>query len=365
MGQVLHPCRQLVPWALYFSARPRGRGRVWALFVMPTVWSPTIVALLLIDDGLMVQRASGRRSTPALSTRWDPMACIAAAVPATATATAVFAGLPERSALHTTRGCPLCHRHSVLHRSSRRRTLVGVGSSCHVSVRMEVVPSRQPPSLSLWHAPVLLPRHAAAVGATATVSSSRGLHRSLPDWCSRRAVTDCHDGRSPVGQHHDGAQRCGRLLPYVLGRCAPSTEESLAGHVRLRSSNACDPVRAPATAGATTAGHQLAARPTPPSFVMTDAPGAIGRRRRNSPHGNHRSNLLLDPAIGSGSGRRRFIRPADGEMGLDGQDAGRAYDIHGIARAAGSAGRAETRMSTWSSLVVTCFLGPCRETMAA
>ena len=53
-----------VPWALYFLLQDQAaEGEVWALFawLLPTVWSPTIVALLR-QDGLMVQRASGRRS---------------------------------------------------------------------------------------------------------------------------------------------------------------------------------------------------------------------------------------------------------------------------------------------------------------
>ena len=83
----------LVPWALYFLLRePAAEGEVWALFVwlLPTVWSPTIVALLLTrwaEGPTGVREALGRLRYPRDGVRW---LAIAAAVPATATATAVF-----------------------------------------------------------------------------------------------------------------------------------------------------------------------------------------------------------------------------------------------------------------------------------
>jgi hypothetical protein len=52
MGQVLLFLAAVnsVPWALYFLLRDQAaEGEVWALFawLLPTVWSPTVVALLL------------------------------------------------------------------------------------------------------------------------------------------------------------------------------------------------------------------------------------------------------------------------------------------------------------------------------
>ena len=82
-----------VPWALYFLLRdPAAEGEVWALFawLLPTVWSPTIVALLLTrwaDGPTGFREALGRLRYPRDGIRW---LAIAAAVPASATATAVF-----------------------------------------------------------------------------------------------------------------------------------------------------------------------------------------------------------------------------------------------------------------------------------
>ena len=82
-----------VPWALYFLLRDHAaEGEVWALFawLLPTVWSPTIVALLLTrwaDGPTGFREALGRLRSPRDGIRW---LAIAAAVPASATATAVF-----------------------------------------------------------------------------------------------------------------------------------------------------------------------------------------------------------------------------------------------------------------------------------
>ncbi len=82
-----------VPWALYFLLRDQAAaGAVWALFawLLPTVWSPTIVALLLtqwVDGPTGIRKALERLRCPRDGVRW---LAIAAAVPATATATAVF-----------------------------------------------------------------------------------------------------------------------------------------------------------------------------------------------------------------------------------------------------------------------------------
>ena len=83
-----------VPWALYFLLRePAAEGKVWALFawLLPTVWSPTIVALLLTrwaDGPAGFKEAFGRLRYPHGGMRW---LALAAAVPASATAMAVFA----------------------------------------------------------------------------------------------------------------------------------------------------------------------------------------------------------------------------------------------------------------------------------
>ena len=96
MGQVLLFLAAVnsVPWGLYFLLRkPAAEGEVWALFawLLPTVWSPTIVALLLTrwaDGPTGVREALARLRYPGDGIRW---LAIAAAVPASATATAVFA----------------------------------------------------------------------------------------------------------------------------------------------------------------------------------------------------------------------------------------------------------------------------------
>ena len=158
------------------------------------------------------------------------------------------AGCRRGGALHTARGCPLCRRHAVPHRSSRRRTRLARVPPATSSDAVREVASRLGSRQSLESVArllVLLPRHAAAVGATATVSSSRGLHRSLPGSCVHGGprLCACHDGRSPVGQHHDGAQRCGRLLPCVLVDAVCRLRRSRSrwyGQVTI--SNACDPV---------------------------------------------------------------------------------------------------------------------------
>jgi uncharacterized protein len=81
-----------VPWTLYFLLRePAAEGKAWALFawLLPTVWSPTIVALLLTrwaDGPTSVREALGRLRCRRDGVRW---LAIAAAVPAMATATAV------------------------------------------------------------------------------------------------------------------------------------------------------------------------------------------------------------------------------------------------------------------------------------
>ena len=68
MGQVLLFLAAVnsVPWALYFLLRDyAAEGEVWALFawLLPTVWSPTIVALLLTrwaDGPTGIREALGR-----------------------------------------------------------------------------------------------------------------------------------------------------------------------------------------------------------------------------------------------------------------------------------------------------------------
>jgi uncharacterized protein len=95
MGQVLLFLAVVnsVPWALYFILRDQAaEGNVWALFawLLPTVWSPTIAALLLTrwaDGPAGFRDALGRLRYPQNGIRW---LAIAAAVPAIATATAVF-----------------------------------------------------------------------------------------------------------------------------------------------------------------------------------------------------------------------------------------------------------------------------------
>jgi hypothetical protein len=81
-----------VPWVLYFLLRDQAaEGEVWALFawLLPTVWSPTVVALLLTRCRWCKGHQGGAR-TGTLSTRRTRWLAIAAAIPATATATAVF-----------------------------------------------------------------------------------------------------------------------------------------------------------------------------------------------------------------------------------------------------------------------------------
>src|SRR5688500_4764287 len=93
MGQVLLflAAVNAVPWALYFLLRePAAESEVWPLFawLLPTVWSPTIVALLLTgwaDGPTGVREALGRLRYSRDGVRW---LAIAAGVPATATATA-------------------------------------------------------------------------------------------------------------------------------------------------------------------------------------------------------------------------------------------------------------------------------------
>lgn len=95
MGQILLFLAAVnsVPWALYFLLRDQAaEGEVWALFawLLPTVWLPTIVALLLTrwaDGPTAIREALGRLRYPRDGVRW---LAIAAAVPAAATATAVF-----------------------------------------------------------------------------------------------------------------------------------------------------------------------------------------------------------------------------------------------------------------------------------
>jgi uncharacterized protein len=95
MGQVLLFLAVVnsVPWTLYFLLRDQaGEGEVWTLFawLLPTVWSPTIVALLLTrwaHGPTGIREALGRLRYPRGRRRW---LAVAAAVPAAATATAVF-----------------------------------------------------------------------------------------------------------------------------------------------------------------------------------------------------------------------------------------------------------------------------------
>src|SRR5688500_12114736 len=94
MGQVLLFLAAVnsVPWALYFLLREQAAtGEAWALFawLLPTVWSPTIVALLLTrwaDGPTGVREALGRLRYSRDGIRW---LAVAAAVPAAAAATAV------------------------------------------------------------------------------------------------------------------------------------------------------------------------------------------------------------------------------------------------------------------------------------
>ena len=81
-------------------------------------------------------------------------------------------------------------------------------------------------------------------------------------WCSWRAATLCLPRWSVTcGQHHDGAQRCRRLLPCVLVDAVCRLRRSRArGYGQVTSANACDQMTALQDAmAAITAGHQLAA----------------------------------------------------------------------------------------------------------
>ena len=138
MGQVLLflAAVNLVPWALYFLLRePAAEGEVWALFawLLPTVWSPTIVALLLTrwaDGPTGVREALGRLRYPRDGVRWLAMA---AAVPATATATAVFVARGSETERHSYRSwrSPLSSPCSASREQSAKNS-AGAGSSCHV-----------------------------------------------------------------------------------------------------------------------------------------------------------------------------------------------------------------------------------------
>ena len=81
-----------VPYALYFTLRDQAaEGQVWALFawLLPTVWAPTVVALLLArwtDGPAGVTRALQGLRYRRGARRW---LVVAAAVPVVATATAV------------------------------------------------------------------------------------------------------------------------------------------------------------------------------------------------------------------------------------------------------------------------------------
>ena len=257
MGQVLLFLAAVnsVPWSLYFLLRDAAaEGEVWALFawLLPTVWSPTIVALLLTrwaDGPTGIRAALGRLRYPRDGGR---SLAIAAAVPATATATAVFV------ARATGEGAPFIPLVAVPFVIAMQCLTGAVGEELgwrgflvpRLRMRYGALPAVWAAASlwSVWHVLlVLLPRNAAAIGATAAVSSSRGVHRSLPGSCVHGGprLCTCHDGRSPVGQHHDGAERCGRLVACVLVDVVRRVRRSRCRwYGQVSVSSGCDPLTA-------------------------------------------------------------------------------------------------------------------------
>ena len=239
MGQVLLFLAAVnsVPWALYLLLRDQAaEGEAWALFawLLPTVWSPTIVALLLTrwaDGPTGIREALGRLRYPRNGVRW---LAIAAAVPATATATAVFVARAAGEGRPSYRSwlSPLSSPCSASPEQSAKNS-AGAGSSCHVfgSGSGRCQPSGQPP--------------VSGVCGTSPRSSSQACRSSWchrycfffpwpsqeSSWvlCSRRAATLCLPRWSVTCRSTSRWRSEVRTAPPLCsgGRCAPSTEESL------------------------------------------------------------------------------------------------------------------------------------------
>ena len=170
----------------------------------------------------MGQRLPGGARTTALSTRWGAIACDRRGRACKRNGDGCsLRGLLERER-HSYRSwlSPLSSSCSASPESRRR--LGWRGFPCHVFGRGTggCRPCGQAP--------------VSGVCGTSRRSSSQACRSN---WCRRYCfffpwpsqgfpgpgvhggprLCACHDGRSPVGQHHDGAQRCRRLLPGVLG----------------------------------------------------------------------------------------------------------------------------------------------------
>ena len=239
MGQVLLFLAAVnsVPWALYFLLRDQAaEGEVWALFawLLPTVWSPTIVALLLTrwaDGPTGIREALGRLRYPRDGVRW---LAIAAAVPATATATAVFVARAAGE------GAPFIPLVAVPFVVAMQCLTGAVGEELgwrgFLLPRLRKRYGRLPPS---GQPPV------SGVCGTSPRSSSQACRSSWchrycfffpwpsqeSSWvlCSRRAATLYLPRWSVTCRSTSRWRSEVRTAPPLCsgGRCAPSTEESL------------------------------------------------------------------------------------------------------------------------------------------